>query len=166
MLAVSLAVGALGPTPTAAPRWSRRLLLSAVLILSALQLPSVAFVHGLEGLQAGVSGARGGPGEMPTAGRGGLLRTRYENTISKLATGTLPPLDTLASKRGMVPLLVESSRWNFWPWRLHEYFGPRAVDLAKAVWVLLVVASLGFWGVALRGGLLSTVSSESRSATK
>jgi hypothetical protein len=148
LLAVALAMGAFG-AGRGGPGSARRLMVPALILLCVLQLPSIAFVHGLEGLQAKVSGARGGLGAEPTAGRGGQLRTRYENLVSKLTTGRLPAVDTLPEQRGLVPLLVDSSRWNLWPWRLEKYFGARAASAAKVVWVVLALASLAFWAVGL-----------------
>jgi hypothetical protein len=128
-------------------------------------VPSLVFVHNLEILQ---TLAEGGPPTPPgvtsTAARGGQLRLRLANLEVKLKTGHTTDLDTVIhgseagkkiggsnwsdmSDAATATLLAESSRWDFWPWRLGEPIGPRAIAWARAVWLLFVPASVTAWVV-------------------
>jgi hypothetical protein len=116
-----------------------------LILLAALQIPSIAFVHNLEILQAEVSGRAARPGETNTAVDGGQLATRYRNVASKLKTGFPIQLDTVAPRAVSESLLLKSSRWDFWPWRLGEFISAQGVQVAKAVWGLTVLASAACW---------------------
>ncbi len=149
LLALTLLLGLLQPVRWARP-WTRRVAVIVALLAAAVQLPSVMFVHNLEYLQAMTSGAAAPPGQAATAAIGGQLRLRHENVFSKLTTGSPVAIDTLESKRSDVPLLVVSSRWDFWPWRLSKYLGPDATRAAKLLWLALLLFSIGAWVVVFR----------------
>jgi hypothetical protein len=149
MLALTLLLGVLEPL-RGLRRWTPRVAVIFALLAAAVQLPSVMLVHNLEYLQAMTSGAAVGEGQAATAALGGQLRLRHANVFAKLTTGSTAAIDTLRSRRALVPLLVVSSRWDFWPWRLSRYLGPDASRAAKLLWFALLLFSIGAWVVVFR----------------
>jgi hypothetical protein len=75
---------------------------------------------------------------------------RHANVVSKLTTDSPVTYGIVESERYLVPLLENSSRWNFWPWRLDKYVGRSAVRAAKLVWTLLLISSVAAWIVVFR----------------
>jgi hypothetical protein len=162
LLGTALAAGALQGVSLRAPRRAGAAI-GAVLALAVLQVPSLVFVHNLELLQIlAEGGPPTPPGVTPTAARGGQLRLRLANLEAKLETGHTMDLDTVIhvsdagakiggsnwsdlSDAAAATLLADSSRWDFWPWRLGEYIGLRASAWGRALWVVLVLASVTAW---------------------
>ncbi|HET7421929.1 MAG TPA: hypothetical protein VFJ92_00110 [Gemmatimonadales bacterium] len=162
LLGTALAAGALQGMSLRAPRRAG-VAIGAVLLLAVLQVPSLVFVNNLELLQILAEGdPPTPPGVTPTAARGGQLRLRLANLEAKLETGHTMDLDTVIhgshagekiggsnwsdlSDAAAATLLTDSSRWDFWPWRLGDSIGPRASAWARAVWVFFVLASVTAW---------------------
>ena len=149
LLALTLLLGVLEQVPWGRP-WTRRVAGGVALLAALVQLPSIMFVHNLEYLQGIASGVVPAPGQATSAAMGGLIRLRHANVFSKLTTGSPVAIDTVESRRSMVPLLQASSRWNFWPWRLGTYFGLRTTRAARLLWLALVLSSIAAWLLVFR----------------
>lgn len=149
LLALGLILGAL-EVAGRARRWSASSAVVLALVAAVLQLPSIAFVHNLEALQAMTSRATAPAGEIATVAMGGQLHLRHANVLAKLTTGRPVPIDTLRSEPRLAGLLADSSRWDFWPWRIPRYVGSATTLAARLLWIALLLCSLGAWVVVFR----------------
>lgn len=124
---------------------TKLLLLFFGLIFVILQLPSIAFNPGLEAYQAiisnvGIKSRNGSP-----TGTLRQVRLRYTNFFSKLITGKVVKFEEVNSSALPAGTIENASRWNFWPWLAEKRLNKNLTILLKAVWIMIVLASIICW---------------------
>jgi hypothetical protein len=99
--------------PRATTQVQRTSLLVGVLLV-LLQIPSIAFVHGLELYQVDLADI---PAKYDSkTGTIGQVKLRYQNFISKVMMGKLIQFEVIDLEDYTLEDLEKASRWNFWPW--------------------------------------------------
>lgn len=124
--------------------------LSIGFVLFMLQIPSVALIQNLEIYQAVRSNAVSKSHNGSPTGALGQIRLRYANFFSKLITGT--PVEFEARNPSAVATQdwEGAARWNFWPWLAEKLLSQNVTILLKALWTLIVLASIICWVYAFR----------------